>query len=135
MNQIERELFFMAEESPLKKLTAAERMFPPHGNHKRSLIGKRWYYLAESEQSYDLFYDEVVQEDATGIWLKLYMNDKELTPNTLYVSREQYKKMYPVQELFPVPVNNRDALLILRDYFRGQQTNQERSTTIESQGE
>lgn len=117
MNQTERESLFREEEPILGETPRHARFFSPHGNHKRSLVGKRWYYLAESDLSYNLFYDEVVDETETSIWLRLWMDERELTENTIHISREQYDRTYPVQPLFPHPMEHKEALSTLREYF------------------
>ena len=118
MNQTERENFFMEEVSPLKNLSKAELSFPPHGNHKRSLVGKRWYYLAETDTTYNLLCDEIVEESEEGLWLRLWMDDCLITDTTVYITREHYNDMYPVQkELFPCTLTHEEALARLKEYF------------------
>lgn len=118
MNQAERENFFMEEVNPLKNLSTGELTFSPHGNHKRSLVGKRWYYLAETDTSYNLLWDEIVEETEDSIWIRLWMDDSLVTENTIHITRERYNEIYPVQEgLFPCTLTHEEALMRLKEYF------------------
>lgn len=128
MNQEEREAFFKEETVSLKRIPRRARIFPPQGNHKRSLVGECWLYIGESDISYNLFKDEIIQEDDNGVWIRLWMDHKLLTENPIYITMDKYKKIYPVQELFPYPTNELEATAILKSYFQ----KQERSTTIEN---
>ena len=126
MNQAERELFFRGEEecnNPLRK----QYVFPSNGNHKRSPIGKGWYYLAESDDNYNLFKDHIVGETPAGYYIQIYMDGELVSDNLIFIERDKYNEVYPVQPLFPISMSDTSALVILKEYFE----DKERSTTRE----
>ena len=127
MNQAERELFFKEEELnyPLKDKPAYSF---PQGNHKRSLVGRSWYYLAESDTDYNLLKDQVEATSTEGVWMSLWADGVKLIDNLTYITWNDYHRIYPVQPLFPYLMDEPSALVLLKSYFR----NKERSTTIET---
>lgn len=86
-----------------------DRTFPFYGNSERSLIGQKWFYVGENEDSFSFFYDEVVAEDEDYVFVEMRTTKGLLYPNALPVSRKNYYKIYPIQSLFASPMEIDEA--------------------------
>ena len=122
MNQADRELFF--EESLFKSTLSTverEKLIPsPDGNHKRSLIGQKWFYFGETTDDYSLFYDQFVEENDTAVFVRMFQDGELLMDTLVAIPKEGLNKCYPIQSLFPNSMEEWEAELILRNYFKQQ---------------
>lgn len=122
MNQADRELFF--EESLFKSTLSTverEKLIPsPDGNHKRSLIGQKWFYFGETTDDYSLFYDQFVAENDTAVFVRMFQDGELLMDTLVAIPKKRLNKCYPVQSLFPNSMEEWEAELILRNYFKQQ---------------
>ena len=121
MDQTERELFFKEseQENTLSGVEVEKLVFSPHGNHKRSLVGDKWFYFGETEEEYSLFHDEVVNEDDSHVYILMYENGELLIGMPIAIWKTDYEKIYPIQPLFPFPMQSFEAESILKEYFLG----------------
>lgn len=118
------------EENSLKGLSTFYNF--SHGNHKRSRIGDKWFYYGETEDAFNLYYDEVVGKDEKHLYILMYEEEQQMTRTPIAVTHDKANQMYPIQTLFPEPMERKEALEILRNYFVEES---ERSTTNENESE
>jgi len=122
MNQAENQLFFEESmfKSTLSKIERDKLIPSPQGNHKRSLIGKKWFYFGETVEDYSLFYDQIVAETDSHVFIRLFKDGELLTESLIALDKKELENRYPVQDLFPVPMEDWDAKLILKHHFNNQ---------------
>lgn len=122
MNQAENQLFFEESmfKSTLSKIERDKLIPSPQGNHKRSLIGKKWFYFGETAEDYSLFYDQIVAETDSHVFIRLFKDGELLTESLIALDKKELENRYPVQDLFPAPMEDWDAKLILKHHFNSQ---------------
>lgn len=129
MNKEVQQLFEEEQnQSTLKNVEKGKLFFSsPHGNHKRSRMGEKWFYFGETAENYSLFYDEVVGESDSHYFLRLHEDGEWIADTLVAIEKNQFEKRYPVQPLFATSMEETEAVAILKDHFKLQT---ERSTTI-----
>ena len=88
-----------------------------YDNHERSLIGDKWYAYGESEKSFTLICHEVIVEDDEYVYIDISKFKEGSYCTLLPIKRENYFKNYPIQNTFPKPMEEEEALDILRSLF------------------
>jgi len=122
MNQADRELFFEENlfKSTLSKLER-EKLIPSlQGNHKRSLIGQKWFYFGETTDEYSLYHDQIVDENDSVVFIHLFADGELLTETLIAIDKKELSNRYPIQGLFPKPMEEWEAKLILKHHFSNQ---------------
>lgn len=122
MNQAEKELFFEKDmyKSTLSKVERSKLIPSPQGNHERSLIGQKWFYFGETKDEYSLFYDEIVWQTKDVVFVEIVKDNQTITDSAVAIKITDLEKRYPVQDLFPKPMEEKEALSILKNYFKNQ---------------
>lgn len=124
MNQEEREAFFKGKPETLSYLAEkyrTDRRDSPHGNPERSFVGEKWFYYGKKEMDCELYCDEVIAETDTHVFVVIRKNIRDLLDNPVAISKEHYLEMYPIQDVFPCPMDWGAAVYRLSEHLKNQQ--------------
>lgn len=88
-----------------------------YDNHERSLIGDKWYAYGDTLNNFTLIYHEVIDEDNEFVYININKFNEESICCLLPVKKELYFNIYPIQKTFPIPMEEEEALDILRNIF------------------
>lgn len=86
-------------------------------NLERSFVGEKWFAYGETEDNYTLFYQEIVKQNGDYLYIEFHNEEGIILNNPCCFHIDDYKKMYPIQEVFNKPMSLEDAKDILRQLF------------------